>query len=290
MRPHTYDALKLFTLVARYKSLSAAADALHLTKGALSHQIRRLEDELGFPVFDRHPKGIKLTKRGQDLFEIANRAFMDIEALANKLATDGDETLTVGVTTYFASRWLSPRLTGFMQLHSKIRLRIQPMIDPVNFAGERVDIAIRWGNGLWSDCNIQKLFTCPAWPAGNAEALALIKEHGLQGGFDQITLLRDRQDSNVWSNWYKAAGLVEGKHADTLIIPDPNVRVKAALDGQGVALTDELIIDETSRKLLYRLSDVQLDDFGYFLAFEESSLQNPAVTHFIEWISSCALD
>jgi len=263
MRPHTYDALKLFT---------------------------RLEDELGFPVFDRHPKGIKLTKKGQDLLDTANGAFADIESLVTTLATDGDNSLTVGVTTYFASRWLSPRLTGFMQRHPKTRLRIQPMIDPVNFAGERVDIAIRWGNGQWSDCEVQKLFNCPAWPAGNAAVLALVRQQGLQAAFDQTTLLRDREDSNVWSEWYKKAGLIEGKRADTLIIPDPNVRVRAALDGQGVTLSDDLITDETDRKLLYRLSDVQLDDFGYFLAFERTAMQNPAVSSFIDWVNALMLD
>ncbi|MEM9277041.1 MAG: LysR family transcriptional regulator [Pseudomonadota bacterium] len=286
MRFKTFDDLRSFLVVARHNSLSAAAENLHLTKGALSQQIKRLETELGFAVFDRHPRGIKLTSKGTELLETAEQSFRQIETKVSQLAEVTDHPLTIGVTTYFASRWLSPRLMDFMQVHPEIRLRIQPMIDLSNFAGRDVDVAIRWGNGQWTDCEILRLLNCPAWPTGNQEAYQSVRKRGLKEAFEGFTLLRDREDSNAWSEWYAKAGLSETMRLDTLIIPDPNVRVQAVIDGQGVALNDDLITDEISNGRLVRLSPVELSDYGYFLAFEESAVTKPEVVAFIEWITS----
>ena len=163
-RFHHFDALRVFVITAQHGSLSDAADELHLTKGAVSQQIKRLEEDLGFTVFDRHPRGITLSDKGSELLSTAELAFKGIERRLEDLKGQGHQSLTIGVTSYFASRWLSPRLAGFMQQHPDIRLRIQPMIDLLNFAGQEVDLAIRWGNGKWGDCEIIRLFDSPAWP------------------------------------------------------------------------------------------------------------------------------
>jgi len=281
-----YDALRIFVLAAQHESLSDAAEQLHLTKGAVSHQIKRLEDELGFKVFDRHSRGISLSVKGRELLTHAEVAFNDIEQNISQLRGSADKSLTIGVTTYFASRWLSPRLTGFMHTHPDIRLRIQPMIDLQNFAGEEVDLAIRWGNGEWTGCEIEKLLHCPAWPSGNKAAFDLVKQQGIESAFAGLTLLRDRDDSNAWSEWYAMAGLKASLKTDTLIIPDPSVRVQSVLDGQGIALNDDLISDEIERGKLYRLSDVELNNYGYFLAYQKESFENPAVAEFVQWILS----
>ena len=281
-----YDALRIFVLAAQHESLSDAAEQLHLTKGAVSHQIKRLEDELGFKVFDRHSRGISLSVKGRELLTHAEVAFNDIEQNISQLRGSADKSLTIGVTTYFASRWLSPRLTGFLHTHPDIRLRIQPMIDLQNFAGEEVDLAIRWGNGEWTGCEIEKLLHCPAWPSGNKAAFDLVNQQGIESAFTELTLLRDRDDSNAWSEWYAMAGLKASLKTDTLIIPDPSVRVQSVLDGQGIALNDDLISDEIERGKLYRLSDVELNNYGYFLAYQKESFENPAVAEFVQWILS----
>jgi len=82
------------------------------------------------------------------------------------------------------------------------------------------------------------------------------------------------------------AGLKASLKTDTLIIPDPSVRVQSVLDGQGIALNDELISDEIERGKLYRLSDVELNNYGYFLAYQKESFENPAVAEFVQWILS----
>lgn len=281
-----YDALRVFVIAAQHESLSDAAEQLHLTKGAVSQQIKRLEEDLGFTVFNRHSRGIKLSEKGRGLLSTAEGAFLDIERQLENLRGEPQQSLTIGVTSYFAVRWLSPRLTGFMQSHPLIRLRIQPMIDLMNFSGQEVDVAVRWGNGQWVDCEITKLFNCPSWPTGNAKAFEEVKRQGIAKAFSGFTLLRDRDDSNAWSEWFAVAGLRRTQRMDTLIIPDPNVRVQAVLDGQGVALNDEMVSEEINSGKLYRLSDSELADYGYYLAFDGKAIaDNHAVEDFLLWIS-----
>ncbi|MEM1049515.1 MAG: LysR substrate-binding domain-containing protein [Pseudomonadota bacterium] len=288
MRFRSYDALRAFTIVARHDSFSAAAADLHLTKGAISHQMRLLERDLGFALFVRRPRGIALTARGEQVLATAQSAFELVEDRIEEVRRLDSRTLTIGVTTYFASRWLSPRLMDFMREHPDIRLRVQPMIDLMNWKTEGIDLAIRWGNGSWSDAAIEKLFVCPAWPSGNAAALRRIEDVGLTAAFEGFKLLRDRDDSTAWTQWYERAGLPYRHRADTLIIPDPNVRVQAVIDGQGVALNDALIGAEVEAGRLFRLSPVELADFGYFLAYPPGSMSNPDVADFAAWLRGSA--
>ena len=217
MRLKHYDNLRNFVIAARHSSLASAAEELCLTKGALSHQIRNLEDDLGFALFERHSRGVRLSQKGEALLTACRSAFDQIERKADELGDASEQTLTIGTTTYFASRWLSPRLMDFIRQHPDIRLRIQPMIELFDLEKQGVDLAIRWGDGRWTDCEIEKLFDCPAWPTGNKEAKERVERDGLETAFSSFTLLRDREDSDAWSQWYERAGLTPTRphrHAD----------------------------------------------------------------------------
>ena len=286
MRFHHYDSLRVFTVVARSRSFSAAAVELNLTKGAVSYQIKQLEQDLGFALFLRLPRGIELTVQGRELLVTAQSAFDAVDQKIAGLRQGHSRILTIGMSTYFASRWLSPRLMQFMSAHPSIRLRVQPMVNLIDLRGEGIDLAIRWGRGQWNDMTIERFLPCPAWPTGNARALALIREVGMAQALKQLTLLRDREDSNAWSEWFRAAGLPFEGDSETLIIPDPNVRVQAVMDGQGVALNDALIEPEIDAGRLARLSDVALEDYGYYLAYPPEALANQDIAVFVEWLKT----
>ncbi|WP_419904757.1 LysR substrate-binding domain-containing protein [Kiloniella sp.] len=274
----------MFNVVARHGSFAAAAEELNLTKGAISYQIKGLEDELGFTLFQRLPRGVLLTSKGQELLNTTKQAFDKIELKVSELRQADTRTLTIGVSTYFASRWLSPRLMDFMLAYPDIRLRVQPMIDQLGGEEEGIDLSVRWGNGKWSDMFIEPLFPSPSWPVGNPEMAMRVKRDGLSKAFSRFTLLRDRDDSNAWSDWFDASGLFFPGHEDTLIIPDPNVRVQAVIDGQGVALNDELVTHEIETGTLVRLSDIELADYGYYLAYPGKGRSNPDVEAFVSWL------
>lgn len=279
-----HDSLRLFVEIAQYSSFSEAADALHMTKGAISYQIKTLEADLGLMLFERNSRGVVLTMEAQELLTTCGLHYRAIESELANLKGSENQPLTVGMSSYFASRWLSPRLMGFMQKHPDIQLRIQPMTQLFDLDRQGVDVAIRWGNGAWSDVDIVPLMPMPAWPVGNHAAAEKVRRIGLERAFSEFTLLRDHDDSNAWSDWFDAAGLPHQARKDTLIIPDPNVRVQAVIDGQGIALNDALVARELGDGQLVRLSDVELTSYGYFLARPRSANRAKRVDAFIGWL------
>ena len=290
MRFRSYDSLRVFDVVARHLSITAAAEELHLTKGAVSYQIGRLESELGFPVFQRAGRGLALTERGRTLWRSARLAFQDLEAEIGRLRDAEPRRITVGLSTYFASRWLSPRLMTFIGQHPRIALRLQPLVDLIDLRAQDIDLAIRWGAGDWRDLEIELLFTCPAFPTAGTTIAERVAKVGLEAALPGLTLLQDRDGSRAWRDWHEAADLTYRDTRDELVIPDPNVRVQAVIDGQGVALNDALVADELAAGRLQRISDVALDDYGYFLATPKGALDNPALAAFHDWILQEAKD
>ncbi len=283
-----FDPLHLFTIVSQFDSFSAAAESLNLTKGAISHQIRTLESVLGFSLFVREPRGVSLTQKGEKLLAASTVRFSEIEELINHLGKPRTPTLTLGTTTYFASRWLSQRLMNFMQQYPEVQIRLQPMISFTDLDTQGIDLAIRWGDGDWTDHKTQLLFSCPAWPTGSEHALRQVERLGFYAAFSQFPLLHDRQHSNAWKHWYKQAGMTYPEKENKLIIPDPNVRVEAVIEGQGIALNDSLIERELSEHRLYRLSDIELSEYGYYLIYGSSGQSNPVVAAFSQWILGSA--
>ena len=197
MRFRSYHSLRVFDVVSRHLSFTAAAGELNLTKGAVSYQIRRLETELGFPVFTRGHRGISLTGKGERLMQACATAFRDLDREIAGLKDEGAGRITVGMSTYFASRWLSPRLMTFMTDHPRIALRLQPLVDLIDLRAARIDMAIRWGNGDWTDLEIEPLIACPAFPTAGTAVAQRIAEIGLEGALPDIPLLHDRDGSEA---------------------------------------------------------------------------------------------
>jgi len=281
-----FDNLRTALRVAEHSSLAEAATVLNMTKGALSQQIKKLENDLGFTLFERHARGIRITPRGDVLLKNANASFTTIEQLIQTLRTETERTLVIGTTTYFASRWLSKRLMSFMQAHPEIPLRIQPMTEPYVMQGSNIDIAIRWGRGDWLDCELDCLFLCPAWPTGNRAHKLAVETEGFAAALAQSTLLRDKADSTAWQDWCELAGLELSYRKEALIIPDPNVRVQAVIDGQGIGINDALVQAELDSGTLYQLNTLALNKYGYFLAYTPNAIHNADVCAFISWIKS----
>lgn len=279
-----HDTLRLFLEIARYPSLSAAAEALNMTKGAVSYQIKVLEDELQTTLFHRLPRGITLTKQGLTLRDACRPEFDALEARLRDFSETRDRELTVGLSSYFAARWLSPRLMGFMEQFPDVRLRLQPMTRIFDLEDQGVDIAIRWGNGQWVDAVVEPFLKVPAWPVGNKAALTKVEHMGMDAAFAEFVLLRDHDDSNAWSDWKNVSGLDTRMRQETLIVPDPNVRVQAVINGQGIALMDDLIGQEMQDGHLVRLSQQELSDYGYFLVVPLREPRGPAMRDFRGWI------
>ena len=124
----------------------------------------------------------------------------------------------------------------------------------------------------------------PTWPVGTSKALERIEADGIEAAFSNFTLLRDHDDSNAWSDWKEKSDLSIREGRDTLIIPDPNVRVQAVIDGQGIALMDDLIAAELKEGSMVRLTATELSDYGYFLVEPFGVRRKAAAVKFCNWI------
>jgi len=281
MRFRRYDDLRVFDAVARRGSLTAAARELHLSKGAISYRIAQLERALGFALFDRGHRQIELTAKGTELWYAARTAFTSLDSDIARLREEEQSRITIGMSTYFASRWLSPRLMRFMVAHPNTGLLLQPLVDLLDLEARGIDMAIRWGKGNWSDLRVERLLAYPAFPTADAVTAARI---GTTGDPSGLTLLHDRDNSEAWRDWYAAAGLPYRPRRDALVVPDPNVRVQAVIDGQGVALNDALVAAELTTGALHTISEVELDAYGYFLVYPDGALDEPSLAAFRDWI------
>ena len=288
MKFRSYDALRVFNIAASTLSFTETAKQLNLTKGAISYQIKRLEDDLGFSVFNRAHGRISLTVKGKRVFKSSQYIFDDFESEINKLKIQDSPNITIGMSTYFASRWLASRLMGFTASNPTIGIRLQPMINLVDINNEAIDMAIRWGNGNWSDHHIELLFNCPAFATAGKSIAEDIKINGLENVLEKVTLLHDHDGSHSWKEWHNKSKIPFKSNRDELVIEDPNVRVQAVINNQGLALNDSLINDEIKKRQLFKISKIELENYGYYLVYTDESLANSSVKAFRNWIMQAA--
>jgi len=286
MRFRNFDNLRSFIVVARHLNMSSAARELNLTKGAVSYQIQQLEGELAFAVFSRSRRKLALTERGADLLPLAQETLLNLERRIIDLRRQNRDRITIGMATYFASRWLSPRLMHFITAWPDIGLRIQPLIDLMDLRSNELDLAVRWGKGDWNetDFDTELIFPSPAMLTASREIGRQIEEAGIEVVLRHHPLLHDRDGSQAWVDWMAAAALDWRPGSDGLVIPDPNVRVQAVIDGQGLALYDFLVDDEIEAGRLYQYKPVSLAEYGYYLVYPRNAEPDSAIRIFRDWI------
>jgi len=283
MRFRSYDILKSFDVVATNLSITKAAEALNQSKGAISYQINKLETELGFYLFERTKSKLVLTEAGRRLWHVSQTALNQIDQEINALRSFATDSVSVGVLTYFSSHWLSPRLTQFFESNAGISLRMVPLnsIDMLDSAG--VDMAILWGTKEWQNYSSELLLPAPAFPTANYSIAQHAKEVGIAEAIQKFPLLGDSSGNDAWKAWYQAAGMDYVQSFPNLTMLDSNSRVQAVIDGQGIALWDDLISPEIDAGLLYPLSDIKLENAGYYVVFPKDELSDSAKV-FLDWL------
>ena len=174
----------------------------------------------------------------------------------------------------------------FINDHPNTSLRIQPMINIFRLQADNIDMAIRWGKGDWNDLQSELLFLCPAFLTAGKEIAKQVELEGLEKTLQQQRHLHDHEDSFAWRDWFEIMGLTYPDQNKKLVIPDPNVRVQAAMDNQGIAINDRLVNPELENKTLFKISETKtsLENYGYFLVYPPDALENPALADFRDWI------
>ena len=279
----SFDSLRLFCCVADSLSMKQASERLNLSKGAVSHQVAKLEAALGFKVFERQSRGLALTQLGHQLYSSAQPLFASLEDEIGSMQRAEKGRLVLGTTTYFASRWLSPRMMRFVQEMPQATMLLEHFSAFEGFDDNRLDVAIVWGhrqripeNGVW-------LLDFPCFPVCGSSAL-----ERAGGDFGHVwrnePLVDDVPESPSWTDWFPGRETRPVPAGRRLMIQDPNVRVAALLAGNGIALMDDLVAMELEAGALMRLSDRSLDDYGYVLLVNPDKPLNSLIEAFVDWI------
>ena len=267
------DALKVFEAAARLLSFSQAAQELCITKGAVSYQIRRLEEDLDCALFRRSVRQVYLTNAGQQLLQTTQRLFAQLTSTLQKIRPgDSAHDVLVGVTTYVALRWLSPRISGFSERNPDISILLQHAVNAEDFSIKEVDFAIRWCRmeGLQDRNRVLELpmSLFPVCSPGlleryrqQATGAVLEVDDLTRAPLNSIPLLCEDRSLDLWQTWY-------GQQQPPLqnprrIIVDANVRTQAAVDGQGWTMADALMQRELKVGDLVAPFNHRLEGYGY---------------------------
>lgn len=284
MRFKSYNSLRIFDTVARCESITESSEELCQSKGAVSYQINKLERELGFMLFDRSKSKLTLTDAGRNLWHVSQSSLNQIDNKIEQLRGKSSNTVTVGVLTLFASRWLSPRLAKFFQDCPEISLRLEGINSIDEFNGVNFDLVILWGN-TWGDFTHDLLVDSASLLIGNPKVAKEVSRLGLRQAVQTIPLLNDGFSEECGMRaWHKVAGLEYMPSSTSLTITDSSTRFQAVIDGQGVALWDKLVRSEIDAGKLAYLSDIELKGFGYHLIYHNNNTLSSAARQFRNWI------
>jgi LysR family glycine cleavage system transcriptional activator len=280
------NSLRAFEVAARQLSFTKAAEELYITQGAVSYQIRELESRLGLALFKREIRKVSLTDAGERLYKVTRRALIDIDSEIEALtANTNTSPLTVAVSTYVTTRWLSRRLTTFLNAHPDTALQLQHGVNTPDFKVGMYDLAIRWGKAPWAgaqSCELLKMPMMPVCSPALLEGAADLIGH--PENLRYFTLLHDQKNVDLWPIWLKQADVSQESIRSGRIIADPMVRVQAALDGQGVMLADGLVAAELACGDLITPFNINLEGYGYHLLWDHNVTLNPITQSFLDWI------
>jgi DNA-binding transcriptional LysR family regulator len=279
------DSLKAFEAAARHLSFSLAADELCISKGAMSYQIRKLEEQVQCALFKRTVRQVYLTDAGQELLRTTKHMFEELNHTLQSLYGESRQTsVSIATSTYVAARWLSPRISEFNEGNPDIAIKLLHSINSTDYKLSDVDMAIEWGA-----CNQKpdrnQLYQIPMdlFPVitpklmekfGISMAGRLDIRSILEDPLCTVPLLCEERKLDFWDEWTAASlpGLENKLQNPRRIISDANVRVQAAIDGQGIILADSLLNNEIDNGLLVQPLKDCLQGYGYLLKSSSSRI------------------
>ena len=276
-------SLQGFVAAARLGNLSRAAETLHLTVSALSHQIRALEERLDQRLFERNARGIALTPDGQRLYDRVAPAMETIEYALRPFSAKRDQVLTLSLMPSFAGSWLVPRLGRFLGAHPQIEINLQSTVALVDFERERgIDAALRYGPGRWNGVTAVHLFDDFITPTASPKLIERLGSPTL-ATISKFPLLGDPGQN--WARWFKHFGGTPPKRYAATFNDSETVH-RAAAEGLGIALGRvTLARPMIEAGLLQRLFDEQLpSEYAHYLVYPPRSESHAGLKTFGAWL------
>jgi LysR family transcriptional regulator, glycine cleavage system transcriptional activator len=283
------NALRAFEAIARHLSFAKAADELHVTPAALSHQIRGLEDEVG-PLFHRRTRAIELTDAGRLIYPGLHAGFESVRGAMAQLDRDrSGNILVISATVGLSAKWLMPRLWRFLRAHPDVDARVSASMKLADFASEGVDVAIRLTKQLQPDLHVEKLFQDSVLPVCSPQLV----EQGLRSAADLARFALIHYDvptsmhaPPLWADWFAVAGLQGADATRGLKVNVADHALDAAVAGAGVSLSFKLIAsdDVHSGRLVTPFGPELPLASGYHFVCPKGHETRPKVRAFRDWL------
>lgn len=280
------NALKAFEAAARHESFTRAAEELCVTQGAVSHQVKALEFELGVKLFNRERQRLVITEAGREYLTTLRDAFDRIAVGTERLLQrQSAGALTVSTSPDFAAKWLVNRLGRFADEHPSIDLRVSATLHHVDFAREDVDLAVRHGDGNWPGLDVVRLSPEQLFAVCSPKLLA--GRHRLTRPSDLLKLpLIHLDDRKAWAKWLEAAGVEGADLSHGPVLNHASMVIDAAIDGQGVALarTTLAATDLLSGRLVRPFAEELRIAKTYWVICPKATTTLPKIVTFREWL------
>ncbi|SPA18775.1 putative transcription regulator, LysR-family [Cupriavidus taiwanensis] len=282
-------ALRAFEAAARRASFKQAADELHVTPTAISHQIRALEDSLGVKLFERQTRKVRLTAAGHQLFPAVRDGLDGMERAVQAVQRSGrPHVATLTSTVAFMARRLAPLAGQFRAAHPDWTLRLDAS-DQVVDLDHDADAAIRYGSGGYPGLVTEPLFRdrfAPVCSPALKPASLQDLRHATLVHFEWGPAARDDVRAPVWRHWLAQAGVEVADSEAGVRFTDEIHAVQATIAGQGVGLLSlTLVAEELASGALVQPFELALESFRYDLVYSERAAERPATRLLRDWVT-----
>jgi DNA-binding transcriptional LysR family regulator len=283
-------ALTVFEAASRLASFTSAAGELGVTQAAVSRQIHLLEETLGFLLFRRLHRRIELTDRGKSLAAATSGAFALIaETLADIAREEAGDELTISASVAFSHFWLLPKIAAFSSAYPDVKLRIVTQDNPIDVDSGEVDLAIRFGNGAWSDGQAEFLFQDEIFPICSPQYARDIGEiTDLRQLVRHPLITYDVADPTWtgWKEWLAAFSIAMPAKPMGMRCSFYTEAIYAAQNGQGIALGWRRLVDDllTQQRLVRLTKEAINTRNAYFVIVPRRKTRKKCVEQFIDWL------
>lgn len=279
--------LQSFESVARHGSVSRASVELNLTQSAVSRQIHQLEELLDVALFERVRQRMVITDAGKLYLKDVNRVLLDLRASTSRVMACGGSAslLNLAVLPTFATRWLVPRLSGFLRKRPGVTVNLSTRSTQFDFETEPFDAAIHYGAPNWPGAVAYHLMDEDTVPVCSPKFEAT---HRIRKPTDlaHAVLLHQSTRTEAWAEWFKLMGIDDSHPLRGPRFEQFGMIAQAAVCGLGVALLPRLLIEDelASRKLSLLFSHPVRSVNSYYVVAPEAKTSSPLTSAFIQWI------
>ena len=282
-------ALQAFDAAATHSSLSKAAEVLGVTHGAVSRQIKQLEQYLDIPLLHRRPNGVEKTAAGERLHIATRQAFSALQiGVQNVKRVQRERSVTISLSTSLAIKWLVPKLPTFRMQHPRITLFLDTNDEVIDFDDSEVDVALRYGIPNWGELYCERLMDEELIVVASPSLVANKKLPMTPAAIARLPLLHDHFNPG-WDKWADVVGLNRSQVTSAGVkFRDSAVLIAAAIDGQGVVLARRLLLNndlDANRIVRLDATAISLDRALYFVC-RAGDQDRSAIHSFKNWLLS----